>query len=625
MTANTPASPRSSPWSFREFPPIVLGFFCAVFLYVCFRIEPAVEYDHFGILFFFGDSFRAQFLDRPGGCLEYAAAFLAQLNHYNWLGALVFTSLAAFLFLSARSFLKRISDYSSVAMPLLITLPLLFFRERFYVCSLLLATGVVVAIGLAAGWTSVRVRLPANQTWLAILLAFALSSLLFYAAGLWPCLLFSIVVALFEGLRGRNPLVAAIYFIPAVAVALGTLLPRGAAPDRLLNPWGVGPPLIAGACAYLLFPLTAALLGLWTRWKGRPAAAPAAPKAKPRGGPKVTLAQPWFLRSSSRTALTIVLLALGWVLVWIGFNIRTKATAKLHHTANQNQWETTLKLAEQIKREDMDAASEMRLHLALYQTGRLCEDLFAYRNQTTWEVLPGLSVGAEGARAQSQVLFRLGLVNDAEHFAHEALEYQGEDPEILRLLAEINILKGRPRAARVFLSALNKIPFQRNWSRACLSALQTNAAWPNEDELSAIRHVMLTNDLPHDSMASEGLLRHLLRSNRHNKMAFEYLLAHYLLTLQLKPVTEMAGGLGELSYTRIPRHMEEAILLYQTMNRIQIDLRGRKIRPETLNRFTRYSEALKNGAATTPEGRQALTRDFGDTYWYYHLARFKPN
>jgi hypothetical protein len=63
-------------------------------------------------------------------------------------------------------------------------------------------------------------------------------------------------------------------------------------------------------------------------------------------------------------------------------------------------------------------------------------------------------------RAQSETLLELGQVSEAERLAHEALELEGDRPDLLWVLAQINVLKDRPKAARIFLNALRQVPFQ---------------------------------------------------------------------------------------------------------------------------------------------------------------------
>ncbi len=308
-------------------------------------------------------------------------------------------------------------------------------------------------------------------------------------------------------------------------------------------------------------------------------------------------------------------------MVWFGVDASAKARAQVEYFTVAGEYGKVPSIAAGISRTDLDPATEIRLQSALYHTGRLCEDLFSFRNQSTWTVLPGLSVGIEACRAQSRVLLELGFVSDAEHYAHEALEVEGAKPEILRLLASVNLLKQRPKAARVFLTVLSQVPFQRSRAEAWLRALPNDPPPPDGSELARIRSCMFTNDLPHDSLPAEPLLRQLLYRNETNRMAFEYLMAHYLTRLQTDKIIEVLPAFELMGYRQLPRHIEEAILLHEKVLNKKVELRSCKIRPETSERFQRFSADLDRKLEQTEEGRRELTRDFGDTFWYFYLAR----
>jgi hypothetical protein len=234
-------------------------------------------------------------------------------------------------------------------------------------------------------------------------------------------------------------------------------------------------------------------------------------------------------------------------------------------------------------------------------------------------MLLGVRQGTGSWRAQSQTFLELGQVGEAEHLAHEALENEEENLETLRLLAKINILKGRPAAARVFLSVLGMVPFERKWAERCLSELETDPTLPGNHELEQIRSRLVKTDLVHlDTTPAEFLLIQLLESNPHNQMAFEYLMSYYLLSRQGDKFVERLSQLNDFGYASFPRNWEEAVLLFQGLKGVQVDLHGRQMRPETLQRFQQYSQTAAMKPSRTAEDCRALARDFGDTYWYYY-------
>jgi hypothetical protein len=193
---------------------------------------------------------------------------------------------------------------------------------------------------------------------------------------------------------------------------------------------------------------------------------------------------------------------------------------------------------------------------------------------------------------------------------------------VLRVLAQVNILKDRPEAAAVFLNVLRQVPFQQDWATACLAELEHNPRLTGNPELDAVRSRMPTTDFPHGTIAdaAEDLLRQLLASNRQNHMACEYLLTHYLLTGELKKLARLAGQLEGFGYTAIPRRVEEALVLGQKLQGLELELQGLKIQPDTLRRFQSFGDALggRPGEALVPLA--ALAPEFGDTYWYYYYA-----
>jgi hypothetical protein len=104
-------------------------------------------------------------------------------------------------------------------------------------------------------------------------------------------------------------------------------------------------------------------------------------------------------------------------------------------------------------------------------------------------------------------------------------------------------------------------------------------------------------------------------------MAFEYLMAEYLLTGELKKLARDAGRMDSFAYSGIPRHIGEALLLGQKLQGLQFDLRGRNIQPETIERFQSFLDALARVDKSSPSGLAALAPEFGDTFWYYYYSR----
>lgn len=584
---------------------MVIGFFVLVFLYVWLRVEPALDYQQRSPVFLLTPSFFIESLRRPGGLLEYASAFLAQGDRFNGMGALIFTTVSGLAWWATQQALQRISGvgprWASLVPPFL----LLALRQQLGCAWPALSLGWLIAMAGAA--------LPAGGVGWRLATGWICSGLIFYVAGLWPSALFAALVAGAEVLRpGRRWL------------ALGCVLSASVGPVWMVclpdTDWGqavhwAGEKGTASlALALYLFPL---LAGVVLALVPSPATSsdPAAPvrrKASPTAG-----RGHWFQRPALRRGLAAGLGLAGGVWIGLAFDDAAKSLREIRYYAARQEDQRVLDAARQLP--TLSAEAEVRLHLALYRTGRLAEDLFSFAGQRGWQLLPSLNRGLLACRPQSETLFELGQVNVAEHFAHEALEHEGNRPEILRLLARINILKDRPQAARVFLNLLREMPFQQEWAGSCLRELAVDPRLPKDAELARIRAWMVTTDLPHDGMPVESLCQQALHRCRQNRMAFEYLMAHLLLSRELDKLVQELKRLDDFDGAGLPRHYEEAILLYRRLHEGKtVDLRGRQIRPETIRRFEQFQRTLDRQDVPSTETRRGLDRDFGDTFWHYY-------
>ena len=110
----------------------------------------------------------------------------------------------------------------------------------------------------------------------------------------------------------------------------------------------------------------------------------------------------------------------------------------------------------------------------------------------------------------------------------------------------------------------------------------------------------------------------LLERNPRNRMAFEYLMACYLLTGKLDKIMENVGRLEDLGYRQIPPLYEEAVLIYYASQRQKSDLGRIKISPETIQRYQRFVQIR---GSMLPRNQQEtlnlLIREFGASYFFY--------
>jgi hypothetical protein len=611
---NNKPSPEPSAWSRHGFALAVAGFHLFLWAYTWLRIQPALGYERSGPLFFLSRSFFRECFGHPGGLLDYAVAGMAQLSCSSLLGALSFTGLAALACVTTALFWRRVLGTGPGVGAFVPPYLLLLARQRDDAQSLAMGLGFVLALGAALSCC----RLASRRAGLRIAVAALPGPLICFVAGVWPCLLYLSVVALRE-VRERHWLAGLAGFLLGLGASAVVVGFSGSPFHTMFNPWGTRMMLLLACAVFLFVPLSLLALGVLLRRTAIEAPTHSARDHPPKSHPSGAGWRATGFRRAAVGAMSVA--ALAWV--WLAFDSRDRTLAEIEFAAAHRDHSRVAAAAARLG--NLPTAAEVRLHLALFHTGRLLTDLFACTNLTTWELLPGFDAGADASRAQADTLFELGQVNDAEHLAHEVLEFEGNRPDLLRLLADINVLKDRPETARVFLNALSQSPVHRSRAIARLRELATDPRLAHDGDLSVIRSRLATTDLPHDGMPTATFLDQLLHSNPRNQMALEYLLAHRLLTLDLERLAAKVGLLSDFGYKALPRHCAEAVLLHQRLRGVAVDLRGCQIPPETRQQFQAMCGAIDRGDLRSTEGARAFVREFGHTYWHYYFSRSAEN
>jgi hypothetical protein len=179
-------------------------------------------------------------------------------------------------------------------------------------------------------------------------------------------------------------------------------------------------------------------------------------------------------------------------------------------------------------------------------------------------------------------------------------------------------LAGFPEAASVMLARLAQVPTYKRWAQEHRTALAQDPSLPGDERIQQLRAFVSTSDFIISSRTTiEDILVHLLEQNPKNRMAFEYLMAHYLLIGNLEAFIANLPRLDDFNYDGIPRHYEEAAAFYLSQVAQQPELDGIIINEHTrraLDRFRQRANALQGhpGAAW-----DALAPEFGNTYWFY--------
>lgn len=600
-----------------------LAFFALFYFCVWLLIDPSLIYESNRITVRFpaferGWDFFQTFLAYPGGPTAYLAAFLGQLYYYPWVGAAIITASAWILVLAAGSVIKLVSGAEPRGVHFLPAILLAALGAR-YAFTLDTCTAITAA-ALAACFYA---WLPLRRLSLRFLVFLFLSWALYYVAaeGYLP---FVALCAVFEAAKGRQllagmSLIGAAAVPPALGIYVMQLRPAEALaallPARTALLWQTQVLLIA-LCAF--YPLIALIAAARRAFRSRRALAPGqfTGAAGPPTAPTASALR-WVLETA-----TVCLV--GAAAVCFSFNAGSKALLRIEWSARRELWGDLLRAARRVPPEDYNPGVCWDVNRALFHAGLLPYDMFAYP-QGSGSLMPSKELSERPERPElpdlaymkfSGILLDLGRVNEAELMTYQALEVLGNYPAIIRNLALISMFKQQPEAARILLGKLSKDVIYAAWARGLLTRLAADPELSSDPDVQRTRSFMIAKDYV-EAIPFERLFLELLERNKHNRMAFEYLMADFLLSRRLEKVAVNIGRLDDFGYPDIPRHYEEALLIYAATG-AHPDLHGRHISPATVERFAAFSRLLARYKNNQAAALKALAPDYGNTYFFYY-------
>jgi hypothetical protein len=573
-------------------------FFTGYYLYGWKVIKPELYCQFNEPVFSFDRRYLSEFLNYPGGVLRLISDFFSQFYLLPCIGALIITGIAAAITLMTR----KISDsvLKGRSAPIFDLFPVIFLlvlHNQFF-HNLTVDIGILFALSVFYLHiaTSFNKRLP------RIAVALLSSAWLYYAAGGY-LLLFASLCGVHEIVIRRRPMDALLY--AGIAVILPYFGAKALFLVELKNSYFFLLPFDAGykpvITPYVLFLYYHAMMF---------APAPGRLIQKPirKINPRVQV-----------VLLNGFLFVFAVLFVMMTRDPKIQTMLQIDRCSRRGQYQDVIRLAGQ----DSSGHLLVTLHAnrALFHAGRLLDDMFSFP-QKWW--VNGLILSSKEAYEMplrnSDVWFDLGHVNEAQHWAHEALAITGTTPWNCQRLADIYILKDNPAAADKCLILLEKTLFFRNWAKRNRKFLDVGQPVSGVGRLDEIKSRMVAKDFIVHPDFPERDLEFIVDQNPANKMAFEYLIAHYLLMGLPDRIVDRIDNLRILHYARFPRHFEEALILHQVLNKMKpVNLAGYQFSRETVFRFRDFQKSLKRYQDNPGMDRSELKRSFGDTYWYYYL------
>lgn len=620
-----------------------LLFFILFYLYLWLEVDLRLIYNGVGAVanfpdFFWGWTFFSKFATYPGGLVEYLSAFLSQFFYYSWAGAIVVTLQAWLICACTDFFLKGVNAgrFRCVRFIPPILLIITYNKYTYYFAP---ATALLAALLFASIYLGVI-----KTSKLFIAAAFLILSLILYYVAGGAYLLFAVLCAIYELFFNRRWLItlwcllsaAVIPYIEGVIIldasivdAYTNLLPLS---WKIIDAEDLKEIVVIICILYLLLPVVTLVLGSWRMFvktsdtalgrlslhKAESGKARKKIRRKTRHKPANLSPRvlSWYAAAPLRRWIIESSVLFGVAAAGIVFSCDSerKALFEVDYYAYNKMWPEVIQCAQHCPNNYFMVHAVNR---ALYHTSRLGYEMFSYHQNpdtlflTTQELL-------EAYWKRVDIYLDLGCINLAEHELTESLGTNTQRPAILKRLALASMVKGDIDTAGVYLHALGTTLFHADWAGNYVDLLSSDPDLSSEKYIQHLRSLMVDRDGIWMFSDNEKILLCLLEENSKNKMAFEYLMAWYMLTRQLDKFVRNIRRLDDFDYPDIPRHYEEAVLLYTFAKKKQVDLNGRRIRLDSRRRFARFNHILSLHGSNAQAAFDSLA-DYWDSYFFYYL------
>ena len=248
----------------------------------------------------------------------------------------------------------------------------------------------------------------------------------------------------------------------------------------------------------------------------------------------VRVCQRWVTASSSKVlplvSFMVVAIVMG-SLVWKNANFKAEKVMQYDFMACHQQWNRILETINTEKPNNQIGVTVQNLALAMH--GMLIDHLFDYNQNGIHGLLPDVESDATSPMPTAEAFYQLGMINVAQRTVFESqeaiLDFQ-KSARCYKRLAQTNLINGSYEVARKYLMALQKTLFYREWANETLPLLGDEKAIAKHPEYGRLRQFAYDEDFYFSDHVTPEMLESLFFSNTDNYMAYQYLLAYYMLT-----------------------------------------------------------------------------------------------
>ncbi|GHU82236.1 hypothetical protein FACS189415_2340 [Bacteroidia bacterium] len=564
---------------------LLTGIFSLIWFYGYNRFQ-IFYYQEQAQLFRFDVLYLSGFFRQPGGLIDYAGAFLTQFFYIQWLGALIYTLIGLALAWTFYKACSRSGDIDALFFIPIIPVALMLIISAGLHFRLSYSLGLLVAC--AAFLLYVGLKYPLRYV------AGFLLFLVTYAVAGGNALVLTVLILLYE-LFGKKQ--AYTYPYLCVLLALTALIPCMAwrwiyvAPIKTAY-FAMTAPCVPYPTLFTdLFWLS--VPALYLLWR------------------ILNLSKtPWIEKHEGvLSGASCVLTAGLFVSVCSTYNKTSETINGMSYEVRHDHWDKVLEIGSQNK-------SSSRLityftNMALYETGRMADQLFLYPQFGTAGLFLDRSMTPYAVSFIGEVYYCLGMMPVAEQGTFEAMVSWSKQPkaDALSRLVTTNMLRGDYGASSKYIRAFEHTLFYREWAkqqRVYLQHIKEDPTFvpPHTPGQAQYDNSFINFDTP------DRTLTRLLEGDPNNKGAFEYLMAYNLLDRDVEGFKLLMDRYYDnFNYPSMPVSYEEALLVYENAG---LGDQPYQISEATRKRFSKYLQYTKSS-----NDIRTIELLFGKTYWFY--------
>jgi hypothetical protein len=317
-----------------------------------------------------------------------------------------------------------------------------------------------------------------------------------------------------------------------------------------------------------------------------------------------------------QVAFMITVFVIGFLLQ---INTAQKHKLNIDYLAHQHKWDELLKLAE--KESSNDRLIQFQISRALYHKGLMTEKLFDYPQM--WGVdglLLTRQIEEDILLPTTELYLDFGYINEAIHFANEAISLNEDSPLVIEQLILANIVVNKYRAAQIYINVLKKNPFFKKKAMEYEQYINGRGFSEIDNLIIEKRKLMPVTDFIVNKKFPQDEMLNLLTDRPENKMVYEYLMTFFLLDNDLASFFQYYPLGRKFKYDKFPKIFQEALILYAyDLNRQGKKLNNIRFDKGIASQFNEYLSVLQKCGGDKNTARPLLEKKFWNTYWFYIL------